>query len=420
MDLAADTRLRAIASLAMDAQHPDTLLITLTGKDRPGVTSSVFSTLALAGVEVIDLEQIILRRRLILGLLVTAPRDWKKLAAALEATAAGLGMSVEIERGSGDNRSRREGRSHVTVIGTPLRASAMAAIAGRIADTGGNIDRIERMARYPVTAIDLFVSGADPEHLRTLLAAEAAQQGVDIAVQPATMMRRGMRLIVLDVDSTLIQGEVIEMLAAHAGHEPEVARITELAMRGEIDFEESLRRRVRLLAGLEESVLDTVYGDIVVAPGARTMVRTLRRLGYRFAIVSGGFSQITDRLAEDLGIHFSRANELEIVDGRLTGEIVGAVVDRAGKAAALREFAEEVGVSQDATIAIGDGANDLDMLNAAGLGIAFNARPVVQQAADTSVNVPYLDAILYLLGISREEVEAADAQAGFVTPAPPV
>ncbi len=404
----------------MSADHPDTLLITLTGKDRPGVTSAVFSTLAGAGVEVIDLEQIILRRRLILGVLVSAPRDWKKLAAAVEAAAASLDMVVEIERGSGDNRTRREGRSHVTVIGTPLRAAAMAAIAGRIADTGGNIDRIERMARYPVTAIDLFVSGADPDNLRRLLAAEAAQQNVDIAVQPATMMRRGMRLIVLDVDSTLIQGEVIEMLAAHAGHEAEVARVTEQAMRGEIDFEESLRRRVRLLAGLAESVLDQVYAEIVVAPGARTMVRTLRRLGYRFAIVSGGFSRITDRLALDLGIDFSRANELEIVEGRLTGEIVGAVVDRAGKASALREFAAEVGVSQDATIAIGDGANDLDMLEAAGLGIAFNARPVVQQAADTAVNVPYLDAILYLLGISREEVEAADADAGFVTPAPPL
>lgn len=404
----------------MSAQRPETLLITLTGKDRPGVTSSMFSTLALAGVEVIDLEQIILRRRLILGVLVSAPRDWKKLATAVEATAAALDMTVEIERGSGDNKARREGRSHVTVIGTPLRAAAMAAVAGRIADTGGNIDRIERMARYPVTAIDLFVSGSDPDTLRTLLASEAAQQGIDIAVQPATMLRRGMRLIVLDVDSTLIQGEVIEMLAAHAGHEPEVARITEQAMRGEIDFEESLRRRVRLLAGLDAAVLDRVYADIVVAPGARTMVRTLRRLGYRFAIVSGGFSQITDRLAADLGIHFARANELEIVDGRITGEIVGAVVDRAGKAEALREFAEKVGVSRDATIAIGDGANDLDMLNAAGLGIAFNARPVVQQAADTAVNVPYLDTILYLLGISREEIEAADAEAGFVTPSPPV
>ena len=399
---------------------PETLLITLTGKDRPGVTSSIFATLAAAGVEVIDIEQILLRRRLILGVLVTVPRDWKQLEAAVRRTAQALEMSVDVERGSGDNKTRREGRSHVTLIGTPLRASAMGAMAGRIADCGGNIDRIERMARYPVTAIDLHVSGVDPDILRSLLAAEASIQGVDVAVQPATLMRRGMRLIVLDVDSTLIQGEVIEMLAAHAGHEPEVAAITEQAMRGEIDFEAALRARVRLLAGLDASVLDRVYDDIVITPGARTMVRTLRRLGYRFAIVSGGFTQITDRLAEDLGIHYARANELEIVDGKLTGAIVGHVVDRAGKAQALREFAEKVGVPEEAVIAIGDGANDLDMLNAAGLGIAYNARPIVQRAADTSVNVPYLDAIMYLLGISREEIEAADAEAGFVTPSPPV
>jgi phosphoserine phosphatase len=329
-------------------------------------------------------------------------------------------MQVEVDRGVGDNRARRHGRSHVTVIGTPLKASAMAAVAGRIADSGANIDRIERMARYPVTAIDLHVSGTDPEKLRGLLASEAARQSIDIAVQPANLLRRSMRLIVMDVDSTLVQGEVIEMLADHAGCGPEVTRVTEAAMRGELDFEESLRSRVALLEGLDAACLDAVYDALQLAPGARTLVRTLLRLGYRFAIVSGGFSQITDRLSEDLGIHFARANELEIVDGKLTGRIVGQVVDRAGKADALRQFAAEAGVPQQAVIAIGDGANDLDMLNAAGLGIAYNAKPVLQDAADTSVNVPYLDAIMYLLGISREEIEAADAEVGIITPAPPI
>jgi phosphoserine phosphatase len=402
---------------SIDPEAPKTLLITLTGKDRPGVTSSVFDTLSHAGVEVLDIEQIVLRRRLVLGVLVSAPRDWKRNDTA---TAAALDMQVDVDRGVGDNRARRDGRSHVTVIGTPLKASAMAAVAGRIADSGANIDRIERMARYPVTAIDLHVSGTDPEKLRALLATEAARQGIDVAVQPANLLRRGMRLIVMDVDSTLVQGEVIEMLAAHAGCGPEVARITEAAMRGELDFEESLRSRVALLEGVEAKCLDSVYDALELAPGARTLVRTLRRLGYRFAIVSGGFSQITDRLSEDLGIHFARANELEIVDGKLTGRIVGQVVDRAGKADALRQFAAEAGVPQQAVIAIGDGANDLDMLNAAGLGIAYNAKPVLQDAADTSVNVPYLDAIMYLLGISREEIEAADAEVGIITPAPPI
>ena len=398
----------------------ETLLVTLTGKDRPGVTSAVFATLARAGVEVLDIEQIVLRRRLILGVLVTTPRDWKKLRDAVQRTADDLGMTVELDRGTGDNRARGGGRSHVTVIGTPLKASAMAAIAGRIADTGANIDRIERMARYPVTAIDLHVSGAEPERLREVLATEAARQAVDVAVQPANLLRRGMRLIVMDVDSTLVQGEVIEMLADRAGYADEVAEITEAAMRGELDFEQSLRSRVKLLEGVPETAFEDVYDALVLAPGARTLVRTLRRLGYRFALVSGGFSQITDRLAEDLEIDFSRANELEVVDGRLTGNVVGEVLDRAGKARALREFAAELGMTEASVIAIGDGANDLDMLNAAGLGIAYNAKPIVQDAADTAVNVPYLDAIMYMLGISREEIEAADADAGIVTPAPPL
>ena len=404
----------------MDDDAPKTLLITLTGKDRPGVTSAVFSTLAAFGVSVLDIEQIVLRRRLILGVLVTVPRDWKALRTSLERVAGDLDMQVDVDRGTGDNRSRPEGRSHVTVLGMPLKPSAVAAIAGRIADTGANIDRIERMARYPVTAIELHVSGTDPDRLRTMLAEEAAVQAVDVAVQPATLLRHGMRLVVMDVDSTLVQGEVIEMLAGHAGCQDEVRAVTERAMHGELDFEESLHARVALLAGLDASFLDRVYDDLVLAPGARTLVRTLKRLGYRIAIVSGGFSHVTDRIAADLGIDFAAANELEIVDGRLTGRIVGPVVDRAGKAEALRRFAAEVGVSQAATVAIGDGANDLDMLSAAGLGIAFNAKPVVQRAADTAVNVPYLDAIMYLLGISREEVEAADALDGLTTPEPPL
>jgi phosphoserine phosphatase len=397
-----------------------TLLITLTGLDRPGVTSAVFASLAAFGVQVLDIEQMVLRRRLVLGVLVTAPRDWTALRTELERVAAELDMQLEIERGTGDNRRRAAGRSHVTVLGMPLRPAAVAAIAGRVADTGANIDRIERMARHPVTAIDLHVSGSDPDRLRVVLSAEAARQGVDVAVQSANLLRRSMRLIVMDVDSTLVQGEVIEMLAAHAGCEEEVARVTEAAMRGELDFAASLRERVALLAGLDASRLDQVYADLVLAPGARTTVRTLKRLGYRFAIVSGGFTQVTDRLAEDLGIDFSAANELEVVDGKLTGRVVGDILDRAGKAAALRRFAAEAGVPEAATIAIGDGANDLDMLNAAGLGIAFNAKPLVQQAAHTAVNVPYLDTVMYLLGISREEIEAADAAAGIVTPAPPL
>jgi phosphoserine phosphatase len=191
-------------------------------------------------------------------------------------------------------------------------------------------------------------------------------------------------------------------------------------MRGELDFAEALRARVALFAGLDAAVLDDVVRKVRLAPGARTLVRTLKRLDFRFAIVSGGFNQVTDALVRKLGLDFAAANTLEIVDGRLTGRLVGPILDRAGKATALEGFADQAGVNLAQTVAIGDGANDLDMLARAGLGIAFNAKPAVREAADATVNVPYLDAILYLLGISREEVEAADRADGKPTPAPPL
>jgi phosphoserine phosphatase len=387
-----------------------TLLVTVTGTDRPGLMSAVLSELASTHLQVIDVEQVVLRGRLVLGVLLTAPRDDSHLRSALDGLARRLGVEIDVQKGTGDNRPRRQGRSQVTVIGHPLSAAGLAAIAGRIADTGANIDRISRMARYPVTAIEIAVSGADPDALRTLLALEGVAQGLDVAVQPGGLVRRTKRLVVMDVDSTLIQGEVIEMLAEHAGRRAEVAAVTERAMRGELDFADSLRERVAVLAGLPESVLDEVYAAIELAPGARTLVRTLKRLGFRFAIVSGGFSHITDRLAADLGIDYAASNTLEIAGGRLTGKVLGEIVDRPGKAIALRRFADAAGVPLSQTVAIGDGANDLDMLAAAGLGVAFNAKPVVREAADTHLSVPYLDTILYLLGISREEVESADGE----------
>jgi phosphoserine phosphatase len=213
----------------------------------------------------------------------------------------------------------------------------------------------------------------------------------------------------MDVDSTLIQDEVIELLAAHAGREPEVAAVTEAAMRGELDFTQSLHARVATLAGLPVSVLDEVRAAVRLTPGARTLVRTLKRLGFTVALVSGGFIEVVESIGADLGVDHVRANRLEVEDGRLTGRVVGAVVDRAGKAAALKEFAALEGLPLTRTVAIGDGANDLDMLAVAGLGVAFNAKPLVRSQADTSLNVPYLDAVLFLLGISREEVEDADA-----------
>ncbi|MDQ1494711.1 MAG: phosphoserine phosphatase [Actinomycetota bacterium] len=389
------------------------LLVTLTGRDRPGVTSRLFAELARYPLVVLDAEQIVLRGRLILGVLVdlggAGATEELALRDGLSEAARDLGLEIEMTIGPDTEPSSSAAPLHVTVLGHPLRPAAMAAVAGCIADCGANIDRIERLASHPVTCIELDVSGADPDFLRTALNAEAAREQVDVAVQRGGLYRRAKRLVVMDVDSTLIRGEVIEMLAERAGCREEVAAITELAMRGELDFEQSLRERVALLKGLPATELTAVATSLVLTPGARTLVRTLKRLGYLVAVVSGGFTQITDGLVADLGLDFAAANTLEIVDGTVTGKLVGPIVDRPGKAAALEQFAEMAGVPLSQTIAIGDGANDLDMLGRAGLGVAFNAKPVVREAADTALNVPYLDAILYLLGITRDEIDAADA-----------
>ena len=387
-----------------------TLLVKIFGKDRPGITAGLFDTLAAYSVDVVDIEQVVTRGRIVLCVLVTEPTVAAagELRATVHSWADSMKLQTEIISGTGDNRPRGSGRSHVTVLGHPLTAESTAAIAARITATGGNIDRIFRLAKYPVTAVEFAVSGAETEPLRTALATEASEIGVDVAVVSAGLHRRARRLVVMDVDSTLIQDEVIEMFAAHAGCEAEVAAVTEQAMRGELDFEQSLHARVALLAGLDATVVEKVRAEVRMTPGARTLVRTLKRLGYQVGVVSGGFTQVTDALQDELSLDFASANTLEIVDGKLTGRVVGEIVDRAGKARLLRRFAEEAGVPLDQTVAIGDGANDLDMLNAAGLGVAFNAKPVVRQAADTAVNVPFLDTVLYLLGITREEVEAAD------------
>ena len=396
---------------AVPAADVPTLLVKIFGKDRPGITAGLFDTLAAYAVDVVDIEQVVTRGRMVLCALVTAPEGRTaegQLRATVHSWAEASQMEAEIISGRGDNRPRGEGRSHVTVLGRPLTAESTAAITALIAQAGGNIDRIFRLAKYPVTAVEFAVSGAEPALLRSVLAVEGAARGVDVAVMPAGLQRRAQRLVVMDVDSTVIQDEVIELFAAHAGCEAEVAEVTAAAMRGELDFEQSLHARVALLAGLDASVVDKVRTEVRLTPGARTLIRTLKRLGYQVGIVSGGFTQVTDDLKERLGLDFAAANTLEVVDGRLTGKVVGPVVDRAGKARHLRSFAEQAGVPLSQTVAIGDGANDLDMLNAAGLGVAFNAKPLVRQAADTAVNVPFLDTVLYLLGITREEIEAAD------------
>ncbi|TXR57547.1 phosphoserine phosphatase SerB [Quadrisphaera setariae] len=405
-------------------KSPSTLLATLTGTDRPGVTAAVLGALAGRGLEVLDVEQHVVRGHLTLALLTTrGPSSTgdddraAELERALRAAAAPFDLEVTTTPG-GSSDDPAAGvvvpsgpRSHVTVLAAPLRPEQLALVAGTVADAGASIDAVRSLATatpdHPVTCLELDVRGAEPAALRRDLAAVAASAGVDVAVSPAGLVRHGRRLVVLDVDSTLIQDEVIELIAAHAGPEAQraVAEVTERAMRGELDFAESLHERVKALAGLDARILAEVRAAVRLTPGAEVLCSVLQRLGFVMALVSGGFAEVVEPLAASLGIARVRANRLEVVDGRLTGRVLGDVVDRAGKATALREFARAEGLDLDRTVAVGDGANDLDMIAAAGLGVAFNAKPLVREQADASLNNPYLDSVLHLLGISREEAD---------------
>jgi phosphoserine phosphatase len=293
-----------------------------------------------------------------------------------------------------------------------LRPAGIGALAAKIAARGGNIDRIHRTASYPLTAIEFEVSlsldEGDLKIIQRELAEIAQANGIDIAVEQSGLTRRAKRIVLLDMDSTLIQEEVIDLIAEKFGVGAKVVAITDRAMRGEIDFSTSLKERVALLAGADISILNEVKNEITLTPGARTLIRTLHRLGHKVGVVSGGFLDVIEPLLNELNIDYYRANKLEAKDGKLTGAITGAIIDRDAKANALRDFADKEGVGLAQTIAIGDGANDLGMLEIAGLGIAFNAKPAVRAAADSSINSPYLDSVLYLMGITRDEIESAD------------
>jgi len=387
-------------------------LILVSGIDSPGITQALFETLAPFSITVLDIEQVVIRDRLILTVLIALnPAHAQAIEDDLQSCADRLSIDIATsfqEQGQ-STIAAKSGLVHVVALGNPLPPTAIAAIAAAIASQGGNIERIQRTASYPITAIEFLVSGADQLSIRQCLVEVTTSNNVDIAVSPGGLMRWAKKLVVMDVDSTLIQQEVIELLAAKAGVADQVVAITDSAMRGEIDFAESLIARVALLKGLPESVIEEVRKEITLTPGARTLVQTLHKLGHSVALVSGGFTEVIEPIAKDLQITHVRANSLEVVDGALTGKVQGAIIDRAAKATALRDFAAIEGVTLEQTIAIGDGANDLDMISIAGLGIAFNAKPAVKAAADSSVSAPYLDSVLYLLGITREEVEEAGA-----------
>jgi phosphoserine phosphatase len=396
-----------------DEKSQFTGLILVSGIDTPGITQALFETLAPFAITVLDIEQVVIRERLILTVLIALnPAHAEAIDTDLEECAKSLGVDIATsfqEQGQ-STIAVKSGLVHVVALGNPLAPAAIGAIASAIASLGGNIERIHRTASYPITAIEFNVSGADQIAIRQGLAEVTIAHSVDIAVSPGGLMRWAKKLVVMDVDSTLIQQEVIELLAAKAGVEADVKSITDAAMRGELDFAESLKARVALLAGLPEAVIAQVQSEIALTPGARTLVKTLHQLGHSVALVSGGFTSVIEPLVKELGITHYRANTLEVIDGKLTGKVIEPIIDRAAKATALRDFAEIEGVQLEQTVAIGDGANDLDMISIAGLGIAFNAKPAVKAAAASSVSAPYLDSVLYLLGITREDIEEAGAQ----------
>jgi phosphoserine phosphatase len=385
-------------------------LILLSGLDRPGISQALFEVLAPFSITIVDIEQVVIHDRLILTVLVSLnPAHESAIAKDLEECAVALDVDIAASFSTARDSAimSKKGVVHVVILSKKITPAAVAQLASGISQVGANIERITRLASEPVTAIEFVIAGVEQKTLGEALAPIAASNGFDIAVQPGGLQRHARKLVQLDVDSTLIQQEVIDLLAAKAGVGEKVVEITESAMRGELDFSESLKARVALLKGLPESALLQVQSEIVLTPGARTLIQTLQKLGHTVAVVCGGFVNGIEPLIQDLGIKYFKANTLEVASGVLTGNVIGPIIDRAAKAQALREFAAAESISMEQTIAIGDGANDLDMIAAAGLGIAFNAKPAVKAAADSSVSQPYLDSVLYLLGIAREDIEEA-------------
>ncbi len=393
-------------------------IVTVTGKDRRGVSAAFFRVLADSQVHLLDIEQSVFRSNLALAALVGVPKQRvDPLKSELTEALSEHDMTVSVSIDDHLEPSRPSSTHVLVVLGRPVTAEHISHIGRTLADHGANIDTIRGIADYPVTGMELNITVADPHpgggtQLRAALAELTGRIGVDIAIDRAGLSRRSKRLICFDVDSTLIQNEVIEMLAAYAGREDEVAAVTERAMRGELDFSESLHERVKALEGLDASVVDRVADNVQLTAGARTTIRTLKRLGYKTGVVSGGFIQVIEPIARELGLDFARANTLEIRDGKLTGRVIGPVIDRRAKAESLKEFAWSNGIQLHHTVAVGDGANDIDMLSTAGLGIAFCAKPALREVADAAVQEPFLDQVLFLLGIARHEIESADVRDG--------
>jgi phosphoserine phosphatase len=402
-------------------QNTDRVLVTVTGPDRAGITATLTGILSQQGATLHDIEQVVVHGQLTLCLLIGVPETRDVLKELLFA-AKQLGMELDFKPVSGDGgeasgaagRARDGGEARryvITAIGPTLSASHLHALASTLAAEGANIEKIGRLSEDTLASVEihaLLPPGRDSESLRATLLAVATGAGFDVSLQRESLYRRSKRLVVLDMDSTLIRIEVIDELARAAGVGAEVAQITERAMQGEMDYDESLRQRVALLKGLEVAALDRIAADLPLTDGAETLVRVLKRLGYKIAVISGGFSRAAEALKRRLGVDYAYSNNLEIQGGKLTGRIAGPIVNGQRKAELLETIAQAEGVLLDQVIAVGDGANDALMLDRAGLGIAFHAKPKLREAADTSISAAGLDAILYLLGISARELQEVE------------
>ena len=378
-------------------------LILVSGEDRPGITEKLMSLLSEFSISILDIEQLVIRGRLILTVLIGLDESHAEAVAKdLESLEKEIGLDVAIDFAPKQDFAEMSSNLHVVIISHSLRPASIAVVAAELSKINANITAIRRTATNPLIAIEIDVNCPDKsvKEVQRLLAAVAVSHKIDLAVEQGSGMRSAKRLVMLDMDSTLIAQEVIDLLAAQAGMAKEVSAITEKAMAGELDFSESLKARISLLAGLNESSLLAVRNEITLTQGAEKLIQTLHLKGHKVGVVSGGFIDVIEPILKELKVDFYQANKLQIIDGKLTGKIEGAIIDRSAKLDALTTFAKNEGVPLSQTVAIGDGANDLDMIQSAGLGIAFNAKPKVAAAASTTISSSDLSAVLLLMGLS--------------------
>jgi phosphoserine phosphatase len=400
----------------------ETILIHFSGRDRPGLTADLTSILASYDTCVLDIGQAVVHETLSLGLLVEIPRgeSFRGVQDALAARSRELGLQVNftlVAKADLDEWISSQGKDQfiVTILGRAISANHIARVSSIVAQHGLNVDRIERLSGRLSLAVhspdanacvELTLSGdsSSEQSMRAAFLATAHDLKIDIAFQRESIFRRNRRLFAFDMDSTLIEGEVIDELAKLAGVADEVVKVTEAAMRGEIEFQESFRRRVALLRGLKETRVRELLDTIPLVEGAEQLIGTLKMLGYKTAILSGGFNFFAQHLQTRLGIDYVFANDLDIVDGVVSGEVRTPIVDGARKAELLREIARLENISLDQVVAVGDGANDLPMLGIAGMGIAFRAKPLVRQTASHAVSFLGLDSLLYLVGVRDRDL----------------